>query len=352
MYKKKIAGILIILIIAGIIISGCSKKAKTSETVEVPSEEPTAAITPAEEATPTPSLYKCGLTGMGIVDEYTSKLRPIAVVIDNQASARPQSGLTSAEIVYEMPVEGSITRYLAIFHHIEADKIGPVRSARPYFIDKAMESNAVFVHCGGSPQALDDIKNLKIAALNDLKNDPCFWRAVDRSAPHNLYTSTKLMREVMANSKLENKSAPEYFNFSEEFTEVDGKKTSQIYITYQKSYKAGYKYDENDKRYYRLINDEKQKDKETGKEIKVDNIIIEKVKAKVIDDVGRLEISNIGKGSGFFMTGGRLVEIEWSKNSRQGKTTYKDLKGNEIKLNKGNVWIQIVPEYASIEIKE
>jgi hypothetical protein len=351
MYKKRIASIIIFFILV-MMITSCTKAVKETGSAEEVPTDPVLVVTPTIEVTPTPSLYKCGLTGIDIGDEQTSKLRPIAVMIDNQAGARPQSGLVDADIVYEMPVEGKITRFLAIFHHIETDKIGPVRSARPYFIDKALEFNAVYVHCGGSPQALDDIVGLKVAALNDLNGDPCFWRAVDRKAPHNLYTSTRLMREVMVNKKLENKSAPEYFKFSDDIFDIDGKKTGEVNINYDKKYKVGYKYDESQKSYYRLVNGEKVNDKETGEAITVVNIIFEKVKTKVIDDVGRLELSNLGSGSGYFMTAGKLIEIEWSKNSRQGKTTYKDLKGNEITLNKGNVWIQVLPDYSTVEIKE
>jgi hypothetical protein len=335
-----------ILCFIAVMLSGCGKG-----TEPVSNTEPE--VTPEPAPTPEPPKGSpCPLTGLPVTNEEDLKLRPIAVMIDNEYNARPQSGLLEAEIVYEIPVEGNITRYMAIYHHNHTDKIGPVRSARPYFIDKALEFNAVYVHCGGSPQALKDLVTLKVNTLNDLKGSPCFWRSKDRKMPHNLYTSTKLMREVMEKNKFNNKTAPEYFKFNEEFLEPDGKKTGSITFNYSKNYIVGYEYSEKDKLYYRTINGTRLKDKESGKDIATTNIIVEKTTAKVLDDVGRLEVNDIGKGRGYYLSGGKLIEIEWSKSSRSAKTAYKDLKGNEVLMNKGVTWIQVVPDYVKVEIKE
>lgn len=348
MNSKRWLSVLIIVCLTAILFSGCGKKAEPVSDLD-PQDTPEPTVEPAPEP---PKGLPCPLTGEPVYDEDSLKLRPIAVMIDNEYNARPQSGLLDAEIVYEIPVEGNITRYMAIYHHNNTDKIGPVRSARPYFIDKALELNAVYVHCGGSPQALQDLAALKVNTLNDLKGSPCFWRATDRKMPHNLYTSTKLMREVMEKSKFNNKTAPEYFKFNEEFLEPDGKKTNGISFKYSKNYIVGYEYDEKDKVYYRTINDVRLKDKESGKDIATTNIIVEKTTAKVLDKVGRLEVNIIGKNRGYYLSGGKLIEIEWSKSSRSAKTTYKDLKGNEILINKGVTWIQVVPDSVKIEIKE
>lgn len=349
MNSKRWLSVLMILCLFAVTHSGCSKN------TEVANIEPEVTPTPTIQPTPTPEPPKgspCPLTGITVMDEKDVKMRPIAVMLDNEYNARPQSGLLEAEIVYEIPVEGNITRYMAIYHHNHSEKIGPVRSARPYFIDKSLEFNAVYVHCGGSPQALQDLVTLKVNALNDLKGSPCFWRSKDRKMPHNLYTSTKLMREVIESNKFNNKTAPLYFKFSEEFLNLDGKSTRGISFNYSKNYTVGYEYDEKDKLYYRIINGIRLKDKESGKDIATTNIIVEKTTAKVLDKVGRLEVNNIGNDRGYYLTGGKLMEIEWSKSDRSAKTIYKDLKGNEILMNKGTTWIQVVPDYVRIEIKE
>ncbi len=349
--KKRLIALMIVLLIAAL-SAGCGSKAVPANT-EVP-QVPVQEI-PQPTAEPTPeakSGVQCPLDGQEIEDEADAKLRPIAVMLDNEYNARPQSGLLDAEIVYEFPVEGNITRYMAIYHHNISDKIGPVRSARPYFIDKALEYNAVYVHCGGSPQALEDLNAMKVDTLNDLKGSPCFWRTKDRKMPHNLYTSTRLMREVMTDKKMETKSAPAYFKFSEALLEPDGKKVGSIAFSYSKGYKVGYVYDANEKTYYRTINGEKHLDKESGKAVTAANIIVEKTSVKVLDKVGRLEVKNIGKDRGYLLTGGKLIEIEWQKSGRKEKTVYKDLKGSEITLNKGTTWIQVVPGEVRVDIGE
>lgn len=336
----------IIVIAFVILISGCSGPKPPED--EEDEEELVEEIEEIEE----PPGFICTLTGLKDTEEANVKQRPIAVMIDNEINARPQSGLDSAEIIYEIPVEGNITRYMGIYHHLPSEKIGPVRSARPYFIDKALEFGAIYVHCGGSPQALKDLSTLNVDAFNDLKGTPVFWRSTDRKMPHNLYTNTKYMREVSETKKLENKSAPEYFKFSDDFSMPDGAYQKKVLINYSGYYKVSYLYNEEEKVYYRFINDTSMQDKETRNDIKATNIIIEKVGIKVIDNVGRLQLSNIGKNRGYFLTGGRLIEIEWQKDSRGGKTVYRDLKGNEIELNKGITWIQVVSVNTKIDFGE
>ena len=120
--------------------------------------------------------------------------RPIAAMIDNHPYARPESGLAQADIVYEALAEGGITRFLGLFFTQPAEKIGPIRSARHYFIYWADEYNAMYAHCGGYPEAYTAIAATGIADMDDLKGSPGFWRNSDREAPHNLYTSTAALR--------------------------------------------------------------------------------------------------------------------------------------------------------------
>ena len=126
--------------------------------------------------------------------------RPIAVMIDNHPDALPQSGIDRAAMVFEAPVEGSLTRIMAVFRKGDVAQIGPVRSARPYFEDWAAGSDAVYAHFGGSDQALADL-HMGADGLDDLDgmtSGDTFWRDESREAPHNAYTSTGKMRALMA----------------------------------------------------------------------------------------------------------------------------------------------------------
>jgi len=351
MRKYRVIAVVLCLLLT---LTGCGKPDDSAiGTMPASSDtgQPVQTDSPSQETPSAEVKDICSLTGLPI-EKGQNDLRPIAVMIDNMASARPQSGLIDADIVYEMPAEGGITRYLAVYHHQDSEKIGPVRSARSYFIDKSMEYNAVFVHCGGSPEALKDIQTLKIDSFNELKGERNFWRSKDRKPPHNLYTSTKLIREVMDAKNLSQEKWSFKFDFSQEFIDLDGKKINGMVIDYKHNYKADYEYDEAQKLFYRAINGVRLKDKESGAEVSAVNIIVERVKSKIVDDVGRLDLNNVGNGRGYLITGGKLIEIQWSKKDRHSKTVYTDLKGNPIKLNKGNTWVQVVPDYATIDIKE
>ena len=123
--------------------------------------------------------------------------RPIAVMIDNHNLAWPQAGLNKAYLVYEAIVEGGETRLMAVFKGVDVDKIGPVRSSRHYFLDYAMENDAIYAHFGWSPQAQSDIKQYNINNINGItESSSTFWRVKDKSSPHNAVTSTEALLKV------------------------------------------------------------------------------------------------------------------------------------------------------------
>ena len=118
--------------------------------------------------------------------------RPIAVMIDNHKSAMPQANLTKAYMVYEIIVEGGETRLMALYKGKELEKLGPIRSSRHYFLDYALENDAIYVHFGFSPQAKNDISKLGVNNINGIyESSKNFWRVKDKYAPHNAVTSTK-----------------------------------------------------------------------------------------------------------------------------------------------------------------
>jgi len=268
--------------------------------------------------------------------------RPLAVTIDNANDSRPQSGLNKANIVYEVLAEGGITRFLAIYAAEESDKLGPVRSARPYFITKALEHNAIYVHAGESPDAAIFIKEEKVDDINELIHYQPFWRSQDRRPPHNLYTSTEQLREEAKNIGYIEMINKESFQFEVDADQtLTGRDIARIDIRYNVNYSVSYQYNPEIQRYIRFINGEPHIDAETGLQLQAKNIIIQRSERKILDSEGRLAIDLIGSGDGLIIFNGKSEEITWAKEGLASKTYFYNESGDRLAIQPGNVWIQI-----------
>ncbi len=289
-------------------------------------------------------------------DEMKEKehMRPIAIMIDNDSdAARPQIGLEDAYMVYEIVVEGKATRFMALFKNYDLEKVGPVRSSRHYFLDYAMEHDAIYSHAGWSPKAATDIKSLKINNINGVLGDgSCFWRdsTYDKTW-HNLYSSTKKLSayaKEKKNYRLETENEiPAYYPL--DTTPDAGDAIHTISIPYASFYNVKFTYDEAQKRYVRYVNN-KEHTSQTGAALTAKNIILYQVKNVSLSDKenkGRQDIQNIGSGTGYYFTNGKMQKINWSKAARDAKTIYTLEDGTPLVLNPGNTYVQIVPMYAT-----
>ena len=291
------------------------------------------------------------------VQIYNGNQRPIAVMIDNVGSARPQAGLNDAYIVYEIIVEGKQTRLMALFQNKELDKIGPIRSSRHYFLDYALENDAIYVHFGWSPQAKSDINSLNVDNINGMsESSKSFWRVKDKSSPHNVVTSTDKILEIAKrkgySTTTEKESVLNYI--ADEVELEEGSTATNITIPYSSSYKVTYKYGEETKRYTRGYNKTTQKDWDTKELVTTKNIIITFAKNYTLNDgtnKDRQNLSNIGTLDGYYITNGKAIKIKCYKASRTAQTVYKDLNGHEIEVNDGNTFIQIVPIDSKVVIE-
>jgi len=302
---------------------------------------PTLKTTPPKE-----TRVEAPLTGE-LVDPAIAKKRVLAVVIENSPDARPQSGYNEADVVYETLAEGGITRTLALYQSKESKEIGPVRSARDYFIEWLSEYNGIFAHIGGSAVALRIINSDKIPDLNQFYNANYFWRSTDRYAPHNVYTTTdKLYAAAIAN-KLATTGAPKPFSFKKD-AEVAARPASQT-VTVNFSgplFQVIYKYNPATNLYARFVAGVAAKDKNTGVQVTPKNIIVEYTTiTPYINDEGAQGV-HIGtkSGKGVFFQDGIATEITWTKDSRTARTIYRDLTGKEIKFNRGQTWIEVAPQ--------
>ena len=291
------------------------------------------------------------------VQIYSGNDRPIAVMIDNHSDAWPQAGLNKAYMVYEIIVEGGETRLMALFKGVDLDKIGPVRSARHYFIDYAMENDAIYVHFGQSPQAQSDIKKYSIDDINGISEDgTTFWRVKDKYAPHNAVTSTEKLLTSAKNKKYKTTSTQKsVLNYvTDEVNLEEGQTANTITIPHSDLQTVKYEYDEENKVYVRYARGKEQTDWDTEEPVTTKNIIITFCNNYTLSDSenkGRQGLKNIGTFDGYYVTNGKAIKIQCIKNARDEKTIYQDMEGNEIKVNDGNTFVNICPTDADVEIE-
>jgi competence protein ComGC len=289
-----------------------------------------------------------------------SKSRPYAIMINNLGTARPlQSGLQDAYIIYEIIVEGGLTRYMALFMDQSTARIGSIRSARHYFLDYALENDTIYVHHGQSPQAQADFSNLGVDHI--VVGDSTGWRDKDLSKQgyayeHTLFTSIEKLKNGIGSKRTERKKDL-LLNYSIDDIDLskieNSKVANNVSITYSNNVTTSYVYDSTNKVYNRFVNDKEHKDYVTGKQYNFKNIITYQVKNYTLDDAenkGRQGIDNIGSGTGYYITEGYAVPITWEKSSRSSQTIYKYENGNEIDVNDGNTFIQIQPKGEALNI--
>ena len=287
------------------------------------------------------------LTGLPI-NKDKIKRRPIAVMINNLKPATPQSGLSAASVIYEAPVEGYITRFMAIFDDWDnIDKIGSIRSARTYYVRFAGEFDAYLVHVGEAYNARRLLgRDNSIGFVDDT-----IFRDRSKKAPHNAFTSgEKLNRFFIKNKRLrtelkENNLNHNLFLFNDKDTDIQNtdKEFEANNIDLSKVYvvnKPTFVYDKDKKMYQRQQYGTVATDANNNEELLFKNVIIQFTYGNVFDKKGRWNINETGGGDGYYFTNGRFQPIKWTFNN--GRTHYLDSNtGNEIKLNRGKTWICI-----------
>lgn len=274
----------------------------------------------------------------------------LAVIIDNHPEARPQSGLNAASVVYEAPVEAGITRFLAIYPSgADVKQIGPVRSVRPYYIDWAAEYGAVLTHVGGSPAALARLKNGDdtVTDLNEFWNGANFWRATDRSAPHNTYTSNALLEKAAARKDAEARQLNSW-RFKDDAPLSDRPAEGSLTIAIKAAgYEVRWHYRPDQNAYERFQGGRLRED-EAGA-VLARNIVVQLTQVTVIDAVGRRRLQTTGEGPAVFALDGQTYRGTWRKASPAGRTRFYDASGTELRLNRGTTWIEVVSDNTEVQ---
>jgi hypothetical protein len=309
--------------------------------------------------------------------------RPLGVMIENHKEARPQSGLSFADVVYEAVAEGGITRFLAVFYCQDAGVIGPVRSARTYFLDFISEYGdyPLYAHVGGANQpgpadALSQITDYGWAGYNDLNQFsigfPVFWRDYERighpvATEHTMYSTTEKLwnfarnkrglSEVDKNGKRWDEGFIPY-NFKDDLPLASRPQSSNISFTFWKGYKdysVKWVYDRSTNSYLRWNGGEKHLDLGTKEQLSAKNIVIlfmtERNANDGYPDNAHLLYGTIGKGNALIFQDGKEIRGTWSKQKRTGRTIIRDNRGEEVRFTRGTIWFEIVPTGTEISVE-
>lgn len=335
----KIHRLLSIIIAGGLLI--VTAATATYFILNQPAQKPVVVTTNKPRSKPVVKFYSA-LTGVEVPSEAATKQAVTAIMIENSPDARPQSGIKDAGIVFEAIAEGGITRFLTLHQEDKPQLIGPVRSLRMYYVDWLAPFNASVAHVGGSAAALAEVRNGNYRDIDQFFNAGSYWRATDRYAPHNVYTSFERLDAL--------NTAKGYTTSSfTGFPRVDGKaaatpNATSIAINISGPlYNSTYAYDATANHYNRSLAGVPHVDREGG-QITPSVVIALKVnEVTVMEDGYRQSITTTGSGEAIIFQNGTATTATWTKADRNSQITFTDATGKPISLNRGQTWIAAVP---------
>ena len=274
----------------------------------------------------------------------------ILVMIDNYEPARPQSGIDKADIVYEIIAEGGITRYMALFYSEAAPEIGPVRSARYYFVQLAKGMDLPYAHVGGSEDALTMIGSLRIKDINEISNaQRYFWQHPNRRRPHSTYTSTDKLLESIANKQYEYK-IPDMPPLGKEFT-GEALADGQVNLSYTGGYKVQWIWDDSlaqGGQYQRYINGKAQSTAD-GTPMVADTIYIIAAASTPRNTVPvSSAVALIGGGDAMRIVDNTIIYGSWKKESAERPLLLSDGENNPMTRKQGKIWVQVVDKLEDV----
>jgi len=314
------------------------------------------AVTPkkhiAKKVVPPKIIYST-LTGLPVADESVNQRTVTGVMIENSLDARPQSGLSEAGVVFEAVAEGGVTRFLALFQDTAPANIGPIRSARPYYVQWALGFDAAYAHVGGSPDALSDITAWGVHDMNQFSNGSYYHRTADRAAPHNVYTAISTLNDLEA--KKGYTSAYTGFPRGKEAASTQPNATSIDFHLSGYTYDPHYAYNATTNSYDRSEAGQAHIDANTGKQIspKVVIAVVVPLARGALDSSGAYysDYNVIGSGQADIFQNGTVTTGTWSKPSNTAQITFTDASGQAIPLNPGQTWISAVSAASGISYK-
>lgn len=299
--------------------------------------------------TPQP-IYYSPLSGMAVTKAQTT-LPVTAVMIENSDSARPQSGLSQAGVIFEALTEGGVTRFMALYQENQPSSIGPIRSARPYFIDWALGFDATYVHVGGSPDALAQIQAEKVKDVNQFYYGNSFTRISSRYAPHNVYTSLSTLISLENNLGYNHSTFSGFARKADQPAKIPTASVINMGMSYS-DFSVSYTYQKTTNSYLRSEAGSPLVDANTNLQLNPKVVI-----AMVVPwTQGALDSSNayyssyadIGSGDCFVFQDGIVTKATWTKTSPTAPLTFTDSLGKPLALNRGQTWITAITSNSGV----
>lgn len=273
------------------------------------------------------------------VEKGKENLLPISVVLENLSGA-PKPILKNSSLIYEIPVEGGLTRFL-VFFDLDSlpDDLGPIRSARPYFAELAEEYQSLFIHAGGSSDVLFKLKQgfYKLFNLDEISWMGKYFYRTSGPSPHNLYINKESIQKFLTDQKISQEAKFEPWLFGE--GTKNEAKTNQIEIVFSPLYQVKWQYDQANQEYQYWQNGRLYQNKE-NQELKVKNLIIQYTDIVIIDSEGRRKIKLNGQGKALIFQNSQVIEGKWLKEA--SRTRFYNNEGEEITFLPGETWINIV----------
>lgn len=306
-----------------------------------------------QESNTAPIITARRLDGVVVAPGQENKW-PIGVMIENLPVVRPQAGLGSAKVVFETLAEGGATRFFALFDGTEnLAKLGPVRSARKYYVNWATEYSSVYAHAGGAPDALIELAARKLLDLNGIGGAAkYFWRDKTISAPHNLFTSSEKLNTAVATSPLATQVASydSWVYKDDAAVAKRGAPAKQLVIAFSgRAFEAEWEYHADTNTYFRSTAGVAHRDSLTKNVIQAKNVVVEFLpNEKFQAEKGRLSLNTTGSGRVLIFRDGKMVEGTWKKQTIWRRTSFVDADGQPIALNRGTTWVEVVPGQRSV----
>ena len=364
---KRIVTLVLAMVMLLSLAAGCGKAPEDTDmpdmvatATDAPSPTPTATPEPTEEPTPTPEPapeFINPLTGEAATEEIATQ-RPVAVMINNVPDAQPLHGISQASVIYEMPVEGWLTRMIALFQdYAELDVVGSVRSARPCFVEVVDSYDAIYFHAGGSDDGMNLLWSLDVNNVNATEYDGVYfyrdsWRMNNLGTEHSLMTTGEMILKAIERMEYrteQNEGYEQTMVFAEDGTPADGEDGSHFTVWYSENFKTSeFTYDEDAGAYAMHQWGEDLYDANTDEQVFFENVIIIVTTIYPYDGAAHQYVDFESGGEGYFFSGGKYIPITWEKPEEGAPFEYRDENGELVTFGVGSTFVCVTSDETSV----